>query len=525
MYSEISSAVLDGLYGKSIKVETYIGNGIPGIKIIGLANTTVTEAKERIRAASKISNIKLPNRKIIVNLSPANIKKEGSHLDLPILCGIYMAGREDGNKLPPNVGFLGEIGLNGEIKTSKGILSMILEQKNSNIDKVVVANSEIIHLKVTNNITMVPVSHISEVVELIDSGFSDEYVKKLREKYIFGEIHNQDVDQNRTNHGKKKNAYANASYEEDYIDVNGQDDVKRIMQIAAAGGHNVIILGEPGIGKTMCASRINSIMPDLSDKELLECMLIKSSTGNDDINDFSRPIRSPYKNITESAMFGGGQKGRIGEVTMAHNGVLILDEMLEFNRKIIDGFRQPLEENCIRISRVGGNYEYPCNFILIGTANPCPCGYYAGSKRCSCSDLELKKYMKKLSGPVIDRVDITYLMSREASTSGKVSSKELKLGVESARKMQLERYNDVDVLNSSLKAKSLEDSFGILSDALEILKRYTRQFNISSRGYNKILRLSRTIADLENHKEITISDISEALNYRFFDEILNSYYK
>lgn len=522
MYSEISSAVLDGLYGKNIKVETYIGNGIPGIKIIGLANTTVTEAKERIRAASKISNIKLPNRKIIVNLSPANIKKEGSHLDLPILCGIYLAGKADVTKLPDNIGFLGEVGLNGEIKSSKGMLSMVLELKNKNVDMVVVPNSEIIYLKIASDITLIPVSNISEVISLIDSNISTESVEVLRKRYIFREDFMQEnVNTNMVNSNKafKEN------YVEDYSDVNGQNDVKRIMQIAAAGGHNAIILGEPGIGKTMCASRIATIMPDLSEKELLECMLIKSSIGNDDVYDFNRPIRSPYKNVTESAMFGGGQKGRIGEVTMAHNGVLILDEMLEFNKKIIDGFRQPLEENCIRISRVGGNYEYPCNFILLGTANPCPCGYYGGSKRCNCSDLELKKYIKKLSGPVIDRVDITYLMSRENERESTTSSKELKVDVKYARKIQLERYGSDEVLNSNVKVKSLENIFDISEDALEILKKYTSQFNISNRSYSKILRLSRTIADLEKHKEITISDVSEALNYRFFDEMINLEYK
>lgn len=502
MYSEINSAVLDGLSGQIIRVECFIGNGIPGIKIIGLANTTVSESKERVRAAYKNRKVEFPNKKITINLSPADLKKEGSHLDLPIFCSIYAASKKLDNSILSTVGFIGEISLNGDIKGAKGVINMIYAMKKSGIDIIVISHENLCEAEFIDGIEIIPISTIEQVVDLLQENFNTEIKKKLKSMYKSGD---KDMGESTTLN---------------FSDVIGQEDVKRIMQIAAAGGHNVLLLGEPGIGKTMCAHRITSILPKLSESQMIDTLMINSAIGSKSASILDRPIRSPYKTVTEISMFGGGSKGKIGEVTMAHNGVMILDEMLEFDKRIIDGFRQPLEDKVVKISRINGNYEYPCDFILIGTANPCPCGYYGSTRRCTCSDKEIKKYLNKLSGPILDRIDITYLMSRskERDTRGSSSDK-LYEGVKNARETQKKRFGS-DVLNGTVLGENLEELFLVEKNALNHLQKYREKFSLSTRAYFKVLRLSRTIADIEDSNSIRLEHIAEALNYRAFDEML-----
>lgn len=511
MYSEINSAVLDGITGRMIRVECFIGNGIPGIKIIGLANTTVSESKERVKAAYKNRKVEFPNKKITINLSPADLKKEGSHLDLPIFCSIFAASKKLDNNMLKDVAFIGEISLSGEIKGTKGALNMIYSLKMSGVKKIVISHENIFEANLIEEIEIIPVRTIEEVVELLMNNFD-----KSKTNICLDVLVNKIIEKN-TN----KNAERGFN-SIDFSDVIGQEDVKRIMQIAAAGGHNVLLMGEPGIGKTMCAQRITSIMPNLTEAQMMETMLISSAIGINNENVFKRPIRSPYKTVTEISMFGGGAKGKIGEVTMAHNGVMILDEILEFDKRIIDGFRQPLEDKVVKISRINGNYEYPCDFILIGTANPCPCGYYGSARKCNCSEREIKKYLNKLSGPIIDRIDITYLMSRTSRIEiGGSSSNTLSNGVNQAREAQKLRYGS-DKLNGNISGEQLEVLFKVEPSALTHLDLYREKFSLSTRAYYKVLRLSRTIADIDGSKGVYIEHIAEALNYRAFDEMLIS---
>lgn len=509
MYSEINSAVLDGITGRIIKVECFIGNGIPGVKIIGLANTTVSESKERVKAAYKNRKVEFPNKKITINLSPADLRKEGSHLDLPIFCSIFAASKKLDQNMLRDVAFIGEISLSGDIKGTKGALNMIYSLKKSGAKKIVISHENTCEANLIDNIDIIPVRTVEEIVELLMNNFDRSVTTNNMDESLIGQFEraiDKKIDKN--------------SSSPNFSEVLGQEDVKRIMQIAAAGGHNVILLGEPGIGKTMCAQRITTIMPNLTETQMMETMLISSAMGTNSDNVFKRPVRSPYKTVTEIAMFGGGAKGKIGEVTMAHNGVMILDEMLEFDKKIIDGFRQPIEDKVVKISRINGNYEYPCDFILIGTANPCPCGYYGSARKCSCSDKEIKKYLNKLSGPILDRIDITYLMSRtNRIETGGSSSEKLSEGVEKARWIQKNRYGN-DKLNGNISGEKLEQIFEVDAMALQHLEMYRDKFSLSTRAYYKILRLSRTIADIDDSQKVCIEHIAEALNYRAFDEMM-----
>lgn len=502
MLSKVKACVLQGIEGSIVEVETDLSNGLPGFNIVGLADTAIKEAKERVRSSIKNSGYKFPVSKITINLAPANLKKEGSQMDLPIAVGVLSASKII-KKHIENICFIGELSLDGKITKVDGALPLVISLRNYNINKVIIPIDNKEECGVIDNIEIIPVETLNDLVDYLN-----EEISILPYKSVYSE------------------SLSEINYEEDFSEIKGQTALKRAVEIAAAGGHNLLMLGPPGSGKTMIARRIPTILPDLAFEESLEVTKIYSISGEINENGLirKRPFRSPHHTVSRAALAGGGKLSKPGEVSLSHYGVLFLDEMPEFPKNVLEVLRQPMEDGMITIARANNTYSYPARFMLIGAMNPCSCGFLGDPRHeCSCNQGQINKYLSKISGPLLDRMDIQIEVSPVYyedlnSKAIEETSAQIKERVLRARKVQSNRYKGLKVYtNSQLSSKQVTKYCKIDNDTEALLKVAFESMGLSARAYNKILKVARTIADLENCDNIMQKHVAEAIQYRTLD--------
>lgn len=500
MLSIVKSMSLQGLEGFCVDVQTDVSAGIPSWDIVGLPDTSIRESKERIRAAIKNSNYNLQSRKIVINLAPATLKKEGSIFDLPIAVSILAANGIIKNISDTTI-FIGELSLSGELKKVSGILPMCIEALKIGIKEVILPQENSKEAAIVKGLKVIPIKDLNQAVNYLNGKTiiqeqkidPDEYLKSDKNEII------------------------------DFSDVKGQDNIKRALEVAASGGHNCILIGSPGCGKTMMAKRIPTILPDLNFKEALEVTKIHSIAGllpeNMPLIN-QRPFRAPHHTVTPSSLIGGGNIPKPGEVSLAHLGVLFLDELPEFKRNTLEVLRGPLEDRKITISRVSASLTYPCQFMLVASLNPCPCGYYGSDKECNCTPEMIKKYIGKISGPLLDRIDIHVEVSsikydKLSSNKKEETSCQIKNRVNNARNIQKKRYAKYGIFCNADMTPQLIEKFCVLDKECErILKNSYDRLGLSARGYSRILKVARTIADLDNSDKIKPVHLLEAIQYR-----------
>lgn len=504
MFSIVLSSALHGIDGYIVKVEIDISDGLPSFEIVGLPDSSVKEAKERVRTAIKNSNFNFPIKRITVNLAPADTRKEGPSFDLPIAVGILLCtGAIKADKLKDTM-VIGELSLDGSIRGVSGILPMVYSAYNKGIKKCIIPYENAKEGAIIHSVEIIAVNSLTEIVEHLSG-------HKVLDKI--------DIDINKLFENNKINNL-------DFADVKGQTKVKRALEVAASGFHNVLMIGSPGCGKTMMAKRIPSILPPLTFEESIEITKIYSVAGL--LKDkgtliTKRPFRCPHHTISASALTGGGKIPKPGEISLAHNGVLFLDELPEFKKNVLEVMRQPLEDAEVTIARVNSTVSYPSKFMLITSMNPCPCGYYPDSKRCHCTQKEIKKYLSKISGPLIDRIDICLEVKpvdyNQLSLKHKSeSSDDIRKKVVAAQAIQYERYKNENILfNSQLSSSQIEKYCSLGDKELGILKMAFDKLNLSARAYHRILKVARTIADLDNSENIKTEHLAEAIQYRSLD--------
>lgn len=498
MYSKVISGAVYGVQSKLIQVETDVSDGLPMFEMVGFLNSCVKEAKERVRTAMKNSDFSIPPKRITVNLSPADIRKEGSSYDLPIAISILLSMKKINEKRMEKTLVIGELGLNGTVKKTNGVLSVVHLAKEEGLTECIVPKENEREAAIVSGIKVIAVETLREVYE---------YLAGLREivPSVSEDSFNEEVEDGM-----------------DYSEICGQTLAKRAIEIAVAGKHNVLLVGPPGAGKSMMAQRIPTIMPDLSFEESLEITKIYSINGMlaDGRIIKKRPFRSPHHTIPKTALAGGGKIPKVGEITLSHGGVLFLDELLEFDKSVIEVLRQPLEEKKIVISRISGNYSFPADFMLVAALNPCPCGNYPDMNRCTCTPAMIRKYQGKISQAFLDRIDINVEVSavkfEQLSQKGKEeTSKEIKERVDKAIKVQRKRFQKEAITYNSQMNGTLVEKYCVLGrKEKELLKTYFETRKMSARGYHRILKVARTIADLAQSETITEIHLLEALSYR-----------
>ncbi len=509
MYARIMTASLFGLESEKVWAEANVEQGLMSFSIVGLANLSIKESKERVRAAITNCGYEFPDTRITVNLTPAGIKKDGSHFDLAVALGVLLSSGEiaKGREID-NVAFLGELSLNGKINPVEGVLPMVIGLRDKGVRQIVLPIQNLKEASLVKDVQLLPVENLIDAIE---------FVKGLDNLDFYPQTMEVDIE----NH-----------LEEDFSDIKGQEYVKRAAQIAAAGFHGMLLVGPPGVGKSMIGKRIPSIMPPLAYDQQLEVTQIYSIAGllNDDNPIIlNRPFRNPHHSITGAAMVGGGPNLRPGEVSLAHYGVLFLDELPEFHAGVLDTLRQPLESGKIAISRANGSLIYPAKFMLVAAMNPCRCGYYGDPlHRCVCTDTDRQKYIGRVSGPLLDRIDLHIITQRPSyedlhSEEKSIDSKSLRDGVIRATEIQAERYKNLSINYNSELTPSLIKEFCILGcEAQQILENAFSKWHLSARSYHRIIKLSRTIADLDDSQSIQTKHVLEALNYRMPEKYLSN---
>ncbi len=501
MIAKILSYCLIGLTGVPVNVEVDVGNGLPAFDIVGLGDTAIKESKERVRAAIKNSGRVLPTRKLVANLAPADVKKEGSALDLPIAVGVLNASAQliadtDG------IVFFGELSLDGSLRRINGALPMIISALADGYTKFIIPYGNAEEASYIDGVEVYAAKSLGEVIDHL-SGFN---LLKAVEKndYAAKEGFNR--------------------YDSDMALVKGQKVAKRALEVAVSGGHNLLFVGAPGTGKTMLAKCIPTIMPDMSFAEALETTKIHSVAGLLNEKDgilFTRPFRSPHHTATTVSMTGGGSKVRPGEISLAHNGVLFLDEMPEYTRSTLEALRQPLEDGEIHVSRAASSVRYPANFMLCGSMNPCPCGNYGSADReCTCTPAQIAKYKAKLSGPLLDRIDIQVEVDsvKYAELSDDTlaeTSAQVRERVNRTRQIQKQRFaSDGITTNADMGEKQIKKYCRLTPECEALLKNAYETFKLSPRARSRIIKVARTIADMELCKDITQTHLLEAISYR-----------
>lgn len=509
MVSKVITATTIGLNAYKLDVEVDFVNSLPNISIVGLPDAAVNEAKERVRSAVKNSGFTFPSLRVVVNLAPADIKKEGTNFDLPIAVGILVENGFIEQENIKNFAFLGELSLDGTLRAVNGVLSLVSGLKEIGVKSVIVPIVNSKEAALVEGIEVFGAECLADVV----NHFSQSSDCKLNRTIV--------------NIQEYLQTGAQSDYIYDFKDVKGQQKAKRAMEIAAAGGHNLLMMGSPGSGKTLMAKCFASILPPLELQEALELTKIYSISGLLPTNEpliTKRPYRPVHHSASAVGIIGGGSNPKPGEITLAHRGVLFLDEMVEFPRNVLETLRQPLEDGQVIISRAQISIKYPADFMLLGAMNPCPCGFLGDSqKNCTCSEFQIQRYRSRLSGPLLDRIDLQIEVPRltpEELLNMKCDSEpssEIRKRVVNARKVQAQRYIGSGILtNSELTSKLIKKYCQIDSASENMLKTAIIKFNLSGRSYDRILKLARTIADLEGVNNIAQSHIAQALQYRTF---------
>ena len=509
MISIINSSNLLGINSHLIKLEIDITYGIPSFSIVGLASTEIKESRERVKSAIINSGYKFPNSRIVVNLSPADMRKEGSFLDLGISIGILRELINKDNTYLEESMFIGELSLDGNIQKVKGILPIIIGAKENNIKRVFIPCDNLLESMFIEDINIIPIKSLKQCIDFLNGNLD------INTESILNDI-KRDIRETESN-----------DYDEDFSDVCGNYYVKRCAEIAAAGNHNLLMIGPPGSGKSMIAKRMITILPNINKEEMLEVSKIYSSIGMIDskkgIID-KRPFRSPHHTSTKQSMIGGGIDAKPGEVVLSHRGVLFLDEIAEFDKKILETLRQPIEDKVINISRIKYNYQYPCNFLLVGAMNPCPCGYYMSETECRCKTFEIDRYINKISGPLLDRfdlfVEVNSIPYKEFSNNKSESSYDIKSRVEKAREIQKSRFKNYNInTNDEMNSSMINKYCKLSEDVVATIDLIFSKYKLSNRSYTKLLKVARTIADLEGEKDLNSNHIMEAFSFR------KTYYK
>ncbi len=489
------SLALVGIDALPVEVEVDVSPGLPGFSIVGLPDAAVQEARERVRVAISNSGYKFPTRKVIVNLAPANLRKEGPAFDLPIALAVLAASGVLPAGSLADAGVVGELSLDGDLRGVRGALSMAEGARSNGLSRLILPEVNAQEAASIGDIAVYGVRSLKETVD-----------------FLAGKI---SLSQSRLSENESSDGVADAP---DFSDVAGQGYAKRALEVAAAGGHNVIMSGPPGSGKTMLARRLPGILPPLNPEESIEVTKVFSAAGENGGSLIKvRPFRAPHHTISTSGLAGGGSNPRPGEVSLAHHGVLFLDEFPEFSRQTLEVLRQPLEDGYVTIARVAGTLSYPARVTLVCSMNPCPCGY-AGDKRraCRCSAGQIERYQSRISGPLLDRIDIFVdvpRLTRQELRGDDVaeSSGQIRKRVVAAREMQTERQG---VPNSALSGRALREICALRGDAESLFSQAIDRMGLSGRAHDRVLRVARTIADLANEEEIAIEHLAEALNYR-----------
>jgi magnesium chelatase family protein len=508
MLAQVFSCASLGVDAYLVRVEVDIGGGLPSFSTVGLPDGAVKESKDRVGAAIKNAGFMFPRRRITVNLAPADIRKEGAAFDLPMAVGILAATRQVRREKLMGMMMLGELSLDGSLRTVRGVLSMAMEARRHQVEGLIVPAGNAREAACVEGVRVFPVSSLMETVELLN-GDRHPQPFTVDLKALFSQ---------------------SSSCEVDFSDVKGQEHVKRALEVAAAGGHNIIMIGPPGSGKTMLARRFPTILPPLTLEEALETTRIHSVAGLLPKNTALvgvRPFRAPHHTISDAGLIGGGHHPRPGEVSLAHHGVLFLDELPEFKKNVLEVMRQPLEDGHVTIARASVSLTYPANFMLAAAMNPCPCGYYSDSRvECTCTPVQIQRYMSRISGPLLDRIDIHIEVPavRYKELSGRVggdSSADIRTRVVLAREMQLQRFQHRKIYsNAQMASQDIRRYCAIDEDSSKLLQMAVAKFGLSARAYDRILKVSRTIADLGGREDIGPAHIAEAIQYRSLDRNL-----